>query len=199
MTQTNENILTTPRFRISYPKLYKPELNTLNNKMEFSTVALFTLGEDLTKMKNAAMKVMVDKFGPDQKLWPILTRNPFRDQKDKAKRDEKTGEMIMPDGHVAGAIFMNFKTQHRPAIVGKQLQPILDESLVYPGIWAIANVNPYYFDQKGNKGVAFGLNAIQIVAEGEPLSGRPAVEEMFAPIEGATVATGDGSATSMFG
>ena len=42
---------TTPKFRVSYPNVFKPRRNELNGKDEYSVVALFKKGEDLSKLK----------------------------------------------------------------------------------------------------------------------------------------------------
>lgn len=169
----------TPRFTVSYPKVFKAELNTLSGKMEFSTVALFKKGEDLSALKKAAEEVLIEKLGADKAKWPKGLKSPFRDQSDREK------EGVLPAGHVAGAIFMSLKTSNKPGVVNQDVQPIIDESEFYAGCVAQATVRAYYYDQKGNKGVAFGLQNLQKVAEGEPLSGRSSPSEDFKPVEGA--------------
>jgi hypothetical protein len=49
-------------------------------------------------------------------------------------------------------------------------------------------VRPYYYDQKGNKGVSFGLLNLQTVADGDPLGGRVRPTDAFKPVEGAAPA-----------
>ena len=117
--------------------------------------------------------------------WPKKLRNPFRDQAEKAKRND-TGDYVMPSGYVEGAIFLNLKSSQKPHIVNQNVEDIIDKSEFYAGCWARASVNAYAYDQKGNCGVAFGLNNLQKVADGESFSGRTRPEDDFAPIEGAT-------------
>lgn len=189
--------INTPTFRVSYPNVFKAKKNDLNGKDEFSIVALFKKGEDLSALKAAATKAITDKWGPDKAKWPTNLRSPFRDQGERAK--EVDGKRILPAGHEEGAIFLNLKSSQRPGVVDQNVQDILDESQFYAGCYARASVNAYAYDQKGNRGVSFGLGNIQKVKDGEPLGNRARPESDFAPIavEGETAKSG-ASATDIF-
>lgn len=169
----------TPKFRVSYPKVFKPELNTLSQKMEFSVVALFPKGQDLAILKKACEEELIAKLGADKTKWPKGLKSPFRDQSDREK------EGVLPAGHEAGAIFINLKTSNKPGVVDANVQPIINESDFYAGCYAHASVRPYYYDQKGNKGIALGLQNIQKLGEGDPLSGRQSASKDFKPVESA--------------
>ncbi len=171
--------IVTPEFRVSYPHLFKAKLNDLNGKEEYSVVALFKKGEDLSLLKKAAQEAIMKKWGSDKTKWPANLKSPFRDQKER----EKDG--ALPGGHEAGAIFMNFKSKEKPQVVDANVQPILDESEFYAGCYARASVNAYAYDQKGNRGVAFGLGNIQFVKDGDPLGGRTRASDDFESVAGA--------------
>lgn len=173
---------TTPKFRVSYPNVFKPRRNELNGKDEYSVVALFKKGEDLSKLKKLVQEAAEKEFGKDPKKWPKNMRSPFRDQAERSKVNEETGQEYLPDGYEAGAIFINLKSAHKPGVVDGQVQPILDEAEFYPGCYAIASVNAYAYNQKGNAGVSLGLQNIQKVAEGEPFGGRSKAEDDFAAV-----------------
>ena len=189
----------TPRFRVSYPNVFKAKRNDLNGQDEFSIVCLFKKGEDLSKLKAAAQAAIVAKWGADQTKWPKNLRSPFRDQGEKAK--DVDGKRILPPAHEEGAIFMNLKSKQRPGVVDQNVQQIIDESTFYAGCYAIASVNAFAYDQKGNRGISFGLGNIQKVADGEPLGNRAAPEQDFAPVamEATTTSAGaQANATDMF-
>lgn len=171
----------TPKFRVSYPKVFKAEMNKLSKKEEYSIVALFPKGADMTKLKAAAQKAIETKWGTDQSKWPKNLKTPFRDQAEKAK--DVNGKQVLPDGHEAGAIFMNLKSAQKPGVVNSNLDPIIEATEFYSGCYAIASVRPYAYDQAGNRGVAFGLVNLQKVGDGEPLGSRSRPEDDFAPIE----------------
>ena len=176
--------IVTPEFRVSYPNVFKAKKNDLNDKMEYSLVALFKKGADLSKLKKLAHEACVKKWGADEKKWPKNLRSPFRDQGDREKTNDDTGQTFMPDGYEKGAFYLNLKSSQKPGVVDKNVQPILDESEFYAGCWAVASINAFAYSQKGNSGVSFGLQNIQKVREGEPFSARTKAEEDFAPIEG---------------
>jgi hypothetical protein len=176
----------TPKFRVSYPTVFTTKKNDLSGKDEYSLVALFPKGADLSALKAAAAQAVKDKWGDKV---PQNLRSPFRDQAEK----EKGGKL--PEGHEAGAIFINMKSTQRPGLVGPDNQPIIDATAFYAGCYARAQVRAYAYDQKGNKGVSFGLQNVQKMEDGESLSGRVRAEDAFQPVAGAT--TG-GSATGIF-
>lgn len=190
--------VTTPVFRISYPKLFKPELNDLNGKEEFSLVALFEKGADLSALKKAAQEAILKEFGPDQKKWPKNMRTPFRDQGDKAKENDE-GVEVLPQGHTKGAIYMNLKSQQRPGVVDQQVHPILSESDLYAGCFCRAVVNFKAYEVKGNAGVSAYLQHVQKVKDGDPLGSRTRVEDAFSAIELPAGESSQEDATALFG
>lgn len=178
--------LMTPNFVASYPKLFKAELNEQSGKMEYSVVALFKKGEDLTALKEAATACIVEKHGTDKAKWPKNLKSPFRDQSER----EKEGKL--PAGHEAGAIFITIKSQSKPGVVDADVQPVITDSDIYAGCIMRATVRPYYYDKNGNKGVAFGLQNAQKVSDGTPIGGtKVAAETEFAPVAGAATKTSD--------
>ncbi len=182
----------TPVFRVSYPNVFEARMNDMSKKMEYSIVALFKKGEDLTALKKAANDALVEQWGPDKSKWPSGLKSPFRDQADR-KTDGK-----MPVGYEEGAIFFNLKSTQRPEVVDQNVQTILDKNEFYAGCWAKASVRAYAYDMKGNRGVAFGLGNIQKVKDGEPLGSRTKATDDFQPIEGS--ATGETQSSSdLFG
>lgn len=185
--------LNTPEFRVSYPNVFKARKNELSGLDEFSVTALFPKGADLSALKKAAEAVLIEKLGADKTKWPKNMRNPFRDQAER----EKEGKL--PEGYEAGAIFINLKAKQRPGVVDENVEDIIEERNFYAGCYAIASVNPYYYDQKGNKGVSFGLNNIQKRRDGDPLGGRTRATDDFKPVAGASGASDGGAADSVFG
>lgn len=187
------NMIMTPEFRASYVKLLKPEKNNLNGKMEYSVVALFPKNADLSALKKVALDACIKKWGSDKSKWPQPNpvtgqggvRSPFRDQAERGKKSEETGNVVLPPGYEAGAIFINFKCEQKPGVVDENVQDIIDSSKLYSGCWLRATVNAYAYANSGNAGVAFGLNNVQKVRDGEPMGGgRTRATDDFAPIAG---------------
>lgn len=186
---SDETTVLTPEFRASYPAVFKPRKNDLNGKDEFDIVMLFPKDADLSGLKAAAKAAIKKKWGDKP---PAGLRSPFRDQGEK---QAKSGDGLAA-GHVEGAIFIRAKSTMAPGVVGPRKDPAtgkleeLDERSFYAGCYARAKVNAYAYDNKGNKGVAFGLRNVQKLRDGESLGGgfsRP--EDDFDAVE-----TGDGPA-----
>jgi hypothetical protein len=184
MSDQKTTVVTTPPFRLSYPNVFQPRKNEMNGKEEYSVVALFKKEEDLEPLKEAVKAAIIKKWGADKKNWPKGMRSPFRQQEERAKEGDN-GELIMPPGYEEGAVFINAKSQQAPGVVDQKVQPIINESDIYAGCWARAQINAYAYDMKGNRGVAFGLNHLQKVKDDEPIGGRTTPDMAFAPVEGA--------------
>ena len=208
----NTNLMT-PEFRVAYANVFKPRKNDLSGEDEYSINMLFAPGADLTALKAAAREALVKKFGPDPSKWPTGLRNPFRDQAERQRKDANgvpltgpNGQPLLQDGHVAGAIFLSCKSKQRPGLVDEAVQDIIQEHQFYSGCYARATVRPYYYDNKGNRGVAFGLQNIQKLRDGDPLGGRTTASQDFKPVApppGAATAGGAapgvGTAADIFG
>jgi hypothetical protein len=185
------NIIT-PSFRVSYPNVFKPKRNELNGKDEYSLVALFPKGADLSQLKAAAMAA-IEKKWPNPATRPQNIRTPFRKHEDRIK-DGK-----LPAGYEAGGIYINLKSSVKPGVVNQQVQDIIDPQDFYAGCYARAAVTAFAYDQKGNRGVSFGLQNLQKVKDGDPLGSRTLATDDFAPLEAqATELAAGGDATSLF-
>ena len=79
---------------------------------------------------------------------------------------------------------MNANSKQKPGVVlterdieGK-LVPA-SESDVYSGCYARVALNFFAYNQKGNRGIGAGLQSVQKIADGEPLSGRASPDADF--------------------
>lgn len=174
----------TPPFRVSYPKVFKPEYNKLSKRDEYSLVALFPIGEKLEELKKAAYKVCCDTWGDNPKKWPKKLKTPFKDQGEREKELED-GTKQMPEGYVKGALMINMKSKNQPGLIDQKKKPILDPDKFYAGCWARAEVYVQTFDIEDGMsvGVSVSLNHLQLVKDDEPLSGRRKAEDAFTAIE----------------
>jgi hypothetical protein len=175
----------TPEGRMSYPHLFKSQKNDLNGKEEFSVVLIFPLGANLQPLIEAAQQVVIEEHGPDKSKWPTPLRSPFRKCKERWKVVE--GKEVIPAGYEEGeAIFMNFKqdaTKGKPTVVDAKVQDIIEPQHIYAGCYGRCSVRAYYYSQKGNKGIAFGLSNVQKLRDGAPLgAGRMKASEEFSPV-----------------
>ena len=170
----------TPEFRVAFPQVFRPKKNDLSGKDEFSLVALFPKGADLSSLKEAAQAAMEKKWGPEKSKWPKPLRSPFRDQGDREKIKE--GKATLPQGYVKGAIYLSLRSSQRPGVVDKDVQDIMDESDFYGGCWARASINAYAYDTAGNRGVSFGLGNVQKLRDDDAFGNRTKPEDDFSPV-----------------
>jgi len=209
MSEKLNTTVNTPMFRVSYPNLFTAKLNNLNKKMEFSVEAIFAPETEMSEkdkkaladLKTAARNAIINNWGADEKLWPKNFRAIFR------KHEEKEKNGALPDGLKPGGLWLRLKndgTKSRPAIVDQNRQEIIEEHKMYAGCYARANVTASAYPRKGAQGaagvqpgVSFYLNAVQLVKDGEPFSGRPSVEDAFEAID-VEGSPSDQSAQSMF-
>ena len=97
------------------------------------------------------------------------------------KKPLRDGDEERPDDPTyADSYFINANSDLAPGIVDASRQPILDRAEVYSGCYGRASINFYAFNTNGNKGIACGLNNLQKIRDGEPLSGRMRAEDDFA-------------------
>lgn len=158
-----EKVLTS-KFRVSFPAVFVPRSAMDGAEPKYSLVMLFPKTEDISKLKAIAKAAVVEKWGDKV---PKDLRSPFRDG------DEK--EL---DGY-AGCTFITASSKQKPGLVDGNREPIISADEFYAGCYARATVNAYAYDRNGNKGVAFGLQNIQKLGEGEPFSGRTKPEDDF--------------------
>lgn len=175
-TNTAEKLQTkviTGKVRGSYVKVFKAELNDLSGNMEFSMQLLIPKTDKQTvgAIQGAIKAALSKKFnGKAPNTW----RNPLRDG-DTETRDDGSP---MPDAY-KGHFFVNVKSKEKPGIVDANRNDVIDSNAFMSGDYCRVSMNAYGYDQKGNKGVAFGLQNVQVLAKGEPLGGRSRAEDEF--------------------
>ncbi len=177
--------LITPPFRVCFPNVF--EKRAFNDgEPKFSVMAVFDPAS-FGKAEIVAFKRLqkaAEEASKDKLHKPLAeVRSPFR----------KGAEKAHLEGIEEGFIFMTLSTKMRPGVIDREMQPIIDEEVFYPGCYARATVNAYAYDNV-SKGVAFGLQNIQKIGDGENLTGRTKAEDDFgdaAPEWGDIPATGD--------
>lgn len=165
--------LITPIARLSYPALFKPA-KAMDEKgtPKFQCELIFEPGTDLSELKAAANEAAKAKWGTKiPKNW----RSPLRGG--NVDRAEKDG--------YEGRIFMSARSTDRPGIVmGPNREPVMNESDVYGGCYVVASVTAFAYDKGGNKGVAFALNNVWKVRDGESFgTSRKSAEDEFAGLD----------------
>jgi hypothetical protein len=184
----SKNVIT-PKFRVSYPYIFRPNTPMQQGQEpKFSITMLFDKSADLTALKAEAMRAGKEKWGEDVSKWPKNWRNPFRDQGEKEV-----------EGYEKGAMFITATSKQRPGLVDASVSDIIEERLFYPGCYARASVRAFAYDNKGNKGISFGLQHVQKLGEGQPLGGRTTPQADFEPVAEEGGASEGGDPKNIFG
>lgn len=172
--------LVTGKVRLSYANIWEPKEDD-NGVLWYSTSILIPKEDKETLRK---YKEIIEGLKEQAKAkyggkLPAKFHTPLRDGDEERPDDEA----------YAGHYFFNAKSKTQPGIAkpagrgadGKiKFEEIEDSTEVYSGCYVKVSVNFYLFDQKGNKGIAAGLNNIVKLQDGEPLGGRARLEDDFA-------------------
>lgn len=172
-TRINPTKVVTGVVRLSYANVWEPK--SINGGAEKYSVSLIIPKSDaktltaIQKVIDAAIEEGRGKFGgkiPNKSALKL----PMRD-----------GDIDRPDDEAyANCYFVNANSTTAPEIVDKSLNPILNRSEVYSGVYARVSINFYAFNSNGNRGIACGLGNIQKVSDGEPLGGKTSAADDFA-------------------
>ena len=173
--QTTSEIIrkrvTSPLARLSYPYLFTPKRGKDDDPDKFCTALLFEEGVDLRPMKQVAMDVAKSRWPEAPNLIRAgKLRWPFRDE----------AEDVSEKGYPEGSTFMNVSSgDNQPGVVDAALTVVTDPNQAYAGRYVFVTLTAYTYDVKGNRGVTFGLNNVQLLQHGERLDGRRAAADEF--------------------
>ena len=170
--RVNPTKVVTGVVRLSYANVWEPK--SINGGAEKFSVSLIipkadtkTLGA-IQKAIDAAIDEGRGKFGGKVPSKATL-KLPLRD-----------GDVDRPDDEAyTNCYFVNANSSSAPEIVDKSLNPVLNRSEVYSGVYARVSINFYAFNSNGNRGIACGLGNIQKVRDGEPLGGKNSAADDF--------------------
>lgn len=157
--------------RFSYANVWEPKAIEDQQEPKYSVALLIdkkdkTTLDKINKIVDTLKQQAKTKYGG--KL-PVKFKLPLRDG-DEEKPEEES---------YVGKFFLNANSKQQPNIVDAELNKILDKSEFYSGCYGRASINFYIFDKAGNKGIGVGLNHLQKIKDGEPLSSRSSAEDDF--------------------
>lgn len=170
-------VITGPKTRFSYLTVNEPKTPLGGGTPKYSVSLIIPKSDTVTVNKiKAAIKAAYEegqgKLKGNSKSVPALSaiKTPLRDGDKERPGDEA----------YANSYFVNANSNSKPGVVDANLQPILDTSELYSGIYGRASLTFYAFNVNGNKGVASCLNNLQKLADGEPLGSHSRAEDDFA-------------------
>ena len=174
--------------RLSYANLFQPK-PPFNNPMgdpkysvtilvpKSNAAAMEAVNQDITKAIEAGV---ISKWGgvrPPQPAICVHDGDGPRPSDGSAFGEECRGCWVF----VASS-------KQAPFVVDAQVQPIIDPTQVYSGMWANVNVTFFAYNNAGKKGIGCGLNGVQKVRDDTPLASRVTAQEAFQAIPASPVA-----------
>lgn len=169
-TSTSKKVVT-PTFRASFVHVFEPRQNEQSGKLEYSVKMIFDKDADLAPVKEIIKEAIRNKWGTNP---PKNLKLPLRDGNlsDLDKYPEDTDKIIANAKSV----------MYPPGLIdAKTKQEIIDPKEFYSGCYARASIVAYAYDNV-SKGVAFGLQNLLKIRDGEPLVNRASAESDFAGV-----------------
>lgn len=74
------------------------------------------------------------------------------------------------------------KADRPPFVVDAQVQPIMQQSEIYSGVYGNVNISLFPYANSGKKGVGIGLNGIQKTRDGDPLASSVTAQDAFTAV-----------------
>jgi len=157
--------------RFSFAHVFEPA-PTPSGAMKYSVSVLIpkTSTAEVARFNAAFEKVKKD----NPTFWgatiPKTLKGGLRDGD-----EEREGDPVY-----AGHYFFNASSNERPGVVDEALNPITDKNEFYSGCYGRVSVTMYPYDQSGSRGIAFGLNNVMKLEDGDKLGGSTSAAVDFA-------------------
>ena len=177
MYQNDPMKVLTGECRLSYCNLTTPRAAQQGGEPKYSVTLLIPKTDVATKADiDAAIQAAANEALA--KVWngarPPQLRVPIYD-----------GDGVRPSGvpfgdECKGHWVMTASTKNKPQVVGiDNINCELAPSDIYSGMYARVTIRFFGYSNSGNKGIGCGLNAVQKIEDGEPLTARVSAEEAF--------------------
>jgi len=182
--QAQATMVTTAEVRLSFVHLFQPHANQPGQEAKYSTTILIPKSDTATMQRiYVAINAAIEKgvAGMWNGARPPQPKNPIWD----GDGVRQNGEAFGPECKGHWVMTASSKTQQQ--IVDVAMNPVIDQTKVYSGVYGRVNINFFPFSNSGNRGIGAGLGPVQILRDGEPLGGRVSAEQVFggAPAPGA--------------
>lgn len=171
MDDNNPTKVVTGTVRLSYANLIEARASFENQPPKFSTALLIPKDDKATLDKLRRAQKAALENGKSSTFKGSIPKNWSDTLRDG---DEEMDTEENPE--YAGHYFLNVSAQESrpPVLVNRRREKLSkDEAaeLFYSGAYVRASLNAFPFNVSGNKGVSFGINAVQFVKDGDSLGG----------------------------
>lgn len=164
----------TGKVRLSYVHVFEPHSNDPDQQAKYSCVLLIPKTDTVTiqRLRDAQQAALL---AGKEKTFKGSIPKAWKDTIHDGDEDADLERNPEYEGHV----YLSVSSKQKPGIVDRAKQPIEDTTEVYSGCYARVSLNAFAFNTSGNKGVSFGLNHVQKLADGDFLGGRTRAEDDF--------------------
>ena len=173
----NPIAVVTNEVRLSFVHLFTPYSNQADKEPKYSTTVLVPKSDFATKQKIDAAIAAAVQEGVSSKwngVRPPVVSVPVHDGDGVRPSDG------MPFGEECkGHWVFTASSKQAPGIVDQAIQPVLNQTEVYSGMYARVSIRFFAYFSNGKKGIGIGLNNVQKTRDGEPLGGRTSATDDF--------------------
>lgn len=194
--KTNDGLITSPEFRMAWPRLFKAEAFMRNGKPVgdpvYSMLMLMPMDAPATTGVNTLADMQRKALGVAQVKWPGRDLRadigagkfnwPFVPGVKAVAKAQAKGNDGAP---YEGMMTLKTSSKFKPQVIGPDKATILNEDTIYSGAWGYAEINFVAYDgvNNGPDGVKGYLNFVMKSRDDERIFGRTA-EQAFAGISG---------------
>lgn len=172
--------VTTGEARLSYVHLFKPHAQQPGAEEKFSCTILVPKSDTATKARIDAAIESAKQKGINGKwngVCPPIVPNPVYDGDGVRPSD---GMPFGPECKGHWVFTASAKADYPPEVVDQNGNPMINQSEMYSGVYAMVNVEFYPYMFGGKKGVGCGLGPVKKVRDGEALGGSaPTAAQAF--------------------
>ena len=183
--------ITLNNVRFSYVNVFqpKPPFNNPNGEAKFSTTILVPKTNTQAKalMDQAIEAAIVE--GTATKWNGVRPPQPAICVHDGDGVRPSDGMAFGPECRGCWVFTASSKADRPPFVVDTQVQPIIDPTQVYSGMWGNVSVSFFAYNNAGKRGIGCGLNGLQKVRDDEALGNRVTAQDAFQAVTPAAPAT----------
>jgi len=156
--------------RLSYVHLFTPHAKPGNTEAKYGVTILLPKSDIATKQRidaaiNAAIQAGVSSnwngVRPPMMAVPIHDGDGVRPSDGMPFGEECRGHWVF-----------TASSKQAPQVVDAGLNPIINQTEVYSGMYGRVSTRFFPYNSNGKKGIGCGLNNVQKLRDGEPLGGR---------------------------
>lgn len=170
----------TGKVRFSYAHVFEPKENLNGGDAKYSVTLLIPKADTITynSIINALNKTLEEAVSSVfNGVKPANPKMPIHDGDGLRPSGESFGE------ECKGHWVITANSTEKPDLVDSACNPIMSRSDFYSGCYGRASIVFFAYNTNGNKGVGCGLNNIQKLEDGQPLSGRSTAAEDFGSVQ----------------